>query len=502
MSVPLTEPASSTAASVQPGDVIADKYRVERVLGRGGMGVVVAATHLELGKLRALKFMTPEALRNSSAVERFNREARITAELSSEHIAKVVDTARLDDGTPYLVMEYLEGKELSRAIKEGGPLAVQQAALFIVQACDGLAEAHARGIIHRDIKPGNLFIVARADGSPCVKVLDFGISKMAAEIVDGTLTRTDQILGSPFYIAPEQLHATSEVDARADIWSLGVVLYEMLVGRPPFAGDTLPQIVAAVLSGAAKPPSAVNPLVPPAIDAIFARCVEQNREKRFATVAELASELLPFAGDEAGPLVDRIHRILGRKEHWATKSGALSRPSMSDLLQRPQSAPSLPPTMVQAAAQPVAREEGRSTTQELSAEMDRRALAGRFGDPRSRRLAVGVAVLALVIAAVAIVSGTSSDETPESAASPVNTGEPLTVAATAAQPSAPAPSAPPSASGMAAGAPSAETSAPSKSAKPAAKGNANPSPPSGPPPVRTTPAGTSPGADYKPPPDL
>lgn len=485
MSASLPDSASSAAAKVGPGDVIADKYRVERVLGRGGMGVVVAATHLELGKLRALKFMTPEALRSGSSVERFNREARITAELSSEHVAKVVDTGRLSDGTPYLVMEYLEGKELSSVLKENGPLPVQKAAFYLVQACDGLAEAHARGIIHRDIKPGNLFLTTRADGSSCVKVLDFGISKMAAEIVDGSLTRTDQILGSPFYIAPEQLHSTSEVDARADIWSLGVVLYELLIGKPPFQGDTLPQIVAAVLSGNAKAPSLVNPNLPAAIDAVFARCVEQNREKRFASVAELASELLPFAGEEAAPLVERIHRVLGRKEHWANKSGSLSRPSFSEV-SRPSGSPSLPPPP-NAAPAPV-REPGQSTIQALSAEMDRRALAGRFGDARSRNLVLAITVLALLVMAIVFLSGTSP-ESQDTTASPSNSGDSVAVLESAPQPTAPLPTA----------SPSLETSA--KALKPTAKPNTG-SAQGGPGMVKTPAQTARPGADYKPPPDL
>lgn len=492
MSAPLPDAASSSAAKVKPGDLIADKYRVERVLGRGGMGIVVAATHIELGKLRALKFMTPEALRSGTSVERFHREARITAELSSEHIAKVVDTGRLDDGTPYLVMEYLEGRELSSIIKEDGPLSYQQAAFYLIQACDGLAEAHARGIIHRDIKPGNLFLTTRADGVPCVKVLDFGISKMAAEIVDGSLTRTDQILGSPFYIAPEQLHSTSDVDGRADIWSLGVVLYEMLIGKPPFLGDTLPQIVAAVLSGNAKPPSEVDPKIPAPFDAIFEHCTQQNRDKRFATVAELANELLPFAGPQAAPLVERIHGVLGRKEHWATQSGSLARPSITSLTGaagealRTSSSPSHPPPISPLPAAP----RGQSTTQELSAEMDRRALAGRFGDARSRYMAVGIFVIAVIVAAIVIWSGTTR-EAHETTASASSSTQPIAAAVPTLEPV----TAPPSSNPLAA------DSALTKSSKPGTRPNQTPAQPAGSPPKTPT-ATARPGSDYKPPPDL
>src|SRR4051812_25974976 len=191
----------TNASPVKQGDVLAGKYRVERVLGIGGMGVVVAATHLDLLELRALKFMLPEALDDAEAVERFVREARAAARLKSEYVAKVLDVGRLENGAPYMVMEHLDGNDLDVVIKQQGPLPHDLAALSAIQACSALAEAHSLGIIHRDLKPSNLFLTHRPDGSPCVKVLDFGISKISGAGLEPEMTKTNAVMGSPFYMS-------------------------------------------------------------------------------------------------------------------------------------------------------------------------------------------------------------------------------------------------------------------------------------------------------------
>ena len=214
---------------VSPGDVVAGKYRVERIIGAGGMGVVVAARHLQLDQTVALKFMTH---RTPAGDERFSREARAAARLKSEHAAKVHDVGALDNGTPYMVMEYLEGNDLHALLSAEGALPIDLAVGYVMQACEAIGEAHAHGIVHRDLKPHNLFLTTGVGGRPKIKVLDFGISKTQDD--ETTLTRSSDIIGTPVYMAPEQLRSSKDVDARADIWALGAMLYELVTGRLPF----------------------------------------------------------------------------------------------------------------------------------------------------------------------------------------------------------------------------------------------------------------------------
>src|SRR3954470_13666053 len=213
-------------APVQEGEILAGKYRVERVLGVGGMGVVVAATHLQLDERVAIKFLVPDALSSDEAVARFAREARAAVKIKSEHVARVIDVGTLDNGAPYMVMEYLEGGDLSRVLQAQGPLPVEDAVEYVLQACEAIAHAHVLGIVHRDLKPANLFLTKRNDGSQSVKVLDFGISKVlsgnsGASSSDAAMTRTRAVMGSPLYMSPEQMTSTRDVDGRTDIWALG-----------------------------------------------------------------------------------------------------------------------------------------------------------------------------------------------------------------------------------------------------------------------------------------
>jgi serine/threonine-protein kinase len=235
---------------VQEGEVLAGKYRVERVLGVGGMGVVVAALHIGLDERVAIKFLLPEALGNPEAVARFAREARAAVKIKSLHVARVSDVGVLETGAPYMVMEFLQGQDLSQRVRDHGPLSIQEAVDFILQACEAIAEAHALGMVHRDLKPANLFLTRMADGSPCVKVLDFGISKVTSPSSSGQdfgMTKTQAVMGSPLYMSPEQMASSRDVDGRTDIWALGTILYELLTGRVPFLGDTMPQLCAMIL---------------------------------------------------------------------------------------------------------------------------------------------------------------------------------------------------------------------------------------------------------------
>ncbi|MEY2931456.1 MAG: hypothetical protein RL033_2205 [Pseudomonadota bacterium] len=270
---------------------------MEEVVGAGAMGVVVRAWHIELEQSVAVKFLYPEFARNADGSERFRREARAAAKIKNQHVTRVLDVGALEGkNIPYIVMEYLEGHDLSREIRERGPVPVALAVRYVMQACEAVAEAHERGIVHRDLKPANLFVAEGTHGERMIKVLDFGISK-----VNGTggaqqfsLTDTATLMGSPAYMSPEQLESSRNVDGRADIWSLGVILHEMIMGQVPFTGESVPQLVRSILSGTR------NSLVErdPALDrleAVVARCLCQERDQRYETITDLQDALRPFA---------------------------------------------------------------------------------------------------------------------------------------------------------------------------------------------------------------
>jgi serine/threonine protein kinase len=297
------------SAPVSVGDVVGRKYRIDRVLGEGGMGVVVAATDTQLERRVAIKFLLPGALANPEIVARFSREARAAAKIRSEHVVRVIEVGELDTGTPYMVMEYLEGCDLAERIRSEPPVSASDAARFVLQACEALAEAHAAGIVHRDLKPANLFLAQQPDHSVSVKVLDFGISK--APVGTGGITSTQAVMGSPHYMSPEQLVSAKHVDHRSDVWSLGIVLYEMLAGTPPFTGDTMPEIVAKILQSPVPNLRAVRPDAPAEIEQVIARCTAKEPTARFGDVAELARALVALAPDAARS-ADRATRILGR----------------------------------------------------------------------------------------------------------------------------------------------------------------------------------------------
>jgi serine/threonine-protein kinase len=311
------EYASQVPNIPAPGDLFAGKYEIEGTLGTGGMGTVLAARHVQLGQRVAIKFMLGEMAANQNAVARFVREARAAAALSSEHVARVIDVGTLDSGAPYMVMEYLAGVDLGEVLARDGPMPVEMAVGLVLQACDAIAEAHATGIVHRDLKPANLFLTARMDGSPLVKVLDFGVSKAVSGFgpaEDPSLTATGSVMGSPGYMSPEQVRSTKDVDCRADIWSLGVILYELLTGISPFVGQTLGDTFARIVSEDPPPIREHRRDVPAGLVAVISRCLERKLDTRIPNVGVLASKLLPFAPKESGPLVESILRVLGRSE--------------------------------------------------------------------------------------------------------------------------------------------------------------------------------------------
>jgi serine/threonine protein kinase len=277
------------------------------------MGVVAEATHLGLDERVALKFLRPDAMNMPDVVARFDREARAAVKLKSEHVARVSAVGKTDDGIPFMVMELLAGKDLAQMLTENGPLPISEAVEYVIQACEGVGEAHARGIVHRDIKPENLFVVQRTDTWNLVKVLDFGISKavlIGASGVDMSSSNTSSIMGSPYYMSPEQLRSTRTVDHRSDIWSLGVVLFELLTGTTIF-DDTheFTELVADILEAPHRRLGAYRPDAPPALEQVVDRCLEKDRTKRFQNVAELAVALLPFAPKRARVTAERTTSI-------------------------------------------------------------------------------------------------------------------------------------------------------------------------------------------------
>jgi len=310
----MDKPPSHSDLDLRPGQLLEGKYRIERILGAGGMGVVVAAHHVQLDERVAIKFLHPRAVRDQEAMARFLREARAAVKIKSEHVARVLDVGSLSSGEPYMVMEYLEGSDLSKQIRAHGALAVSQAVVFVLQACDAIANAHAIGIVHRDLKPANLFCTRTSDGLPSVKVLDFGISKLTQEAAmaapDHVLTSTAAVMGSPFYMSPEQMQSSKAVDVRTDIWSLGTILFELLTGRVPFDAATVPELVIKIVTQPAPSVRSFSPDVPEGLAAVVARCLEKDRERRYANVALFARALIEFAPAHVRPLIERIDRVV------------------------------------------------------------------------------------------------------------------------------------------------------------------------------------------------
>ena len=291
---------------VSPGDIVAGKYKVERVLGAGGMGVVVAARHLDLDQPVALKFILPQALAGKGNIERFMREARAAVRLKSEHVARVYDVGRDKDENPFMVLELLEGMDLAKLAKQKGPLPVADTVEYLLQACEALVEAHAAGIVHRDLKPQNLFVTRRLNGTALVKVLDFGIAKAIGPGAEGQMSLTDSaaIIGSPLYMAPETMRSARTAEVRSDIWALGVMLFELLGGQLPFEGETVTEVCIRVVNEAPPDLLALRPGLDPQLIAIVMKCLEKEPDARFHNVAALAGALEPFSrsAKQGGPV--------------------------------------------------------------------------------------------------------------------------------------------------------------------------------------------------------
>jgi len=301
--------ADFTDLPVVPGQVIAGRYAVSGVLGKGGMGVVLAGKHLELGERVAIKFLHKE---HAAHADRFFREARAAARIRSEHVVRIYDVGRLPTGEPYIVMEHLKGEDVAARLERKGKIEPQEVADMLLDVCQALAEAHAAGIVHRDLKPANIFLARGPGGGSLVKLLDFGIAKVPE---GGSITRTASILGSPVYMSPEQLVASRDVDARSDIWSLGIILHELLTGVPPFEGDSLVHLAILVREKPTPKARDLCPEIPEALDDVISKCLSKDRSHRFSDVGEFAEALLPFASPGLVHSTPRIRRVLDEAKH-------------------------------------------------------------------------------------------------------------------------------------------------------------------------------------------
>jgi eukaryotic-like serine/threonine-protein kinase len=303
-------PAVSATIELDAGTVLNDKYRIERKVGEGAMGVIFAATHLGLDETVAIKFMRREVQDVEGTLARFANEAKIAARIRSEHVTKVLDVGVSDSLGPFIVMEYLEGRTLADVLYADGPLPPQRLVECVLQACEALAAAHAAEVVHRDVKPDNLF-VARQGGLDVIKLLDFGISKAprGGTMLAGEVGRqtTSVAMGTPLYMSPEQLRSTADVDSRTDIWSLGAAMYELSCGEPPFKADSVAEIIAAILDDA---PAELPPSCPAALRDAIVRCLLKEPAARFQSVGELAQALMPLASADARAHASRASCIL------------------------------------------------------------------------------------------------------------------------------------------------------------------------------------------------
>jgi serine/threonine protein kinase len=301
--------AGATEEIPKPGTLIGEKYRVEGVIGSGGMGIILAATHDALERRVAIKLLPVQAAQDPEHLARFRREAKALASVRSEHVVHVLDFGTFTTGAPFIVMERLDGTLLSDVVKERGKLPVDEAIDYVIQACEGVAEAHGLGIVHRDLKPANLFITSTKAG-PVVKVFDFGASKLTAEsslqAKEGAVTMATSLIGSPRYMAPEQLKSALEVDKRVDVYALGVTLHELLSGEPLFSAETLAQIFTKVLWDPPPPLSNFRDDLPEGLDAVVQMALEKIKEKRYQTLEEFVLALAPFAAERSAHVLETL----------------------------------------------------------------------------------------------------------------------------------------------------------------------------------------------------
>jgi serine/threonine-protein kinase len=414
---------------LKEGDLLAGKFRVERLLGAGGMGVVVEATHVTLKDRVALKFLRSPKFADQTTITRFLREAQAAARIKSPHVARVLDVGTLDDGSPYMVMEFLEGMDLGTILDRDGALPIEQAIAYGLQTCEALAAAHASNVVHRDVKPSNLFVTQGPDREPLIKVLDFGISKMLDGSTSGSITETQRAVGSPSYMAPEQMRSAKRVDGRADIWSMGIVLYELLGGRAPFVADTIPELYALILDKTSRPTPlrSLRAEVPEELERVIERCLEKDAAARYDDVGQLATALAPFGGALGPVSAARTRRILeaavlaGTVVARAEPSDPGQNPARSTPTQGSRSPTEQPPTVRQGKpGAPLLAPEADPPASPESSALTATSFAETQAPPRRPRtmLAASVAAGAIALVALGIVVLKTPSSAPAGAAAP------------------------------------------------------------------------------------
>jgi serine/threonine-protein kinase len=322
--------AALAQRAAQVGDVVNGRYVVRRTLGVGGMGVVVAATDNLLGREVALKFLLPHPAAAEQATSRLMREAQSIARIKTEHVVQLMDVG-VFRGAPFLVMEHLAGEDLRRLVGRRGPLRLTVAVDYVMQALQAVAEAHMKGIVHRDLKASNLFVLQRPDGSPLIKVIDFGIAKsLGEEALTGVTQTGGGLLGSPSHLSPEQLKSPREVDARTDIWALGVTLFELLTNALPFPDDSCASLLAAISNEVPRTFREVGCDVPPAFQDVVSECLNKDRTRRVPSAFELAKRLAPFGSADAKLSLNRIEGIVKREAPTTERNLVPTSPQFAD----------------------------------------------------------------------------------------------------------------------------------------------------------------------------
>ncbi len=431
---PTTSGAPPGPADDKVGLVLGGKYRVMRKLGEGGMGSVYEGMHELIGKRVAIKTLNPEFTKNPAVVERFRREARAATAAGNEHIIDVTDLGDLPDGSPFLVMEYLDGRDFAHLLESDGALPVGRAVRIVRQVCDALAAAHSKGIVHRDLKPENIYLVQRKGETDFVKVLDFGISKMreATEGVSKSLTQTGTAMGTPHYMSPEQAQGLAITDHRTDIYALGVILYYAITGYTPFDSETYVGLVVQIMQDEPRKLSAYRSDVPAELEAVVLRCLAKKPEQRPATVDELAAALAPFEG-------------LNRKATLVEFAGTLppGAPDPADTQRVEIDGPALPPkTNIGPHTDPKAKPAVAPYTgsNPESAMASGESVAGLPTANRKPILLAGVVLGVLAIAIIGIALTTSGGESGSAGAASTNAATPQTTPTPAPAPAAaPAP---------------------------------------------------------------
>ncbi|WP_433934327.1 protein kinase [Sorangium cellulosum] len=403
-------------APVIAGDVIAEQYRVDRVLGGGGTETVVAASHLARGQRVAIRLLPGDC--TPARAERFLREARAAMQLKGEHVARVLDVGQLGSGVPYAVTEYLEGRGLSELIREGSQLDVTEALDCVLQACVAIAEAHAAGIVHRALEPASLLLTTTPEGATLVKVLDLGIAKElpgAREGDGGDPAQPGEALGAALYMAPEQVRSSQPVDARADIYSLGAILYRLLTGQPPFEAGSFADLALRVESAEPALPSALQPDIPPAVERALLGCLAKDPARRPANVAELALALAPHASATGQERAQRAARMLGATLPPRPRASLPTIGLGLGFDARLRAAPARPP------------HEGAGQSAPASSRASQRGAADRASSAARLAVIAAIASLIAILGVAAVRSGAPgapSAERPEGAAPPPTTAGP------------------------------------------------------------------------------